>query len=78
MDLNHVYEEAMRRATVVIERTLEGLEAAPVSQDKLRAAFEQAVYTQGGIEAFAAEHGDEEAVRQGALLVARRQRDEVS
>ena len=75
MDLNHIFEEAARRATVVIERALEGLEAPPVPQDKLRVAFEQAVYTQGGIEAFAAEHGEEEAIRQGALLVARRQRD---
>lgn len=71
IDPQAVIGEAQRQAAEVMQQVLESMQVEPVAQEKLRAAFEQARYTQGGIEAFAAEFGEEEAVRQAVLALKR-------
>lgn len=66
-----VIKEAVRQVVAVQVAVLASMKGAGVSQDALREQFEEARYTEGGVEAFIAEHGLEASLRQGDLAMVR-------
>ena len=71
VDPEAVVREAVRQVVEVHQAVLASLKPAAVSQDELRKQFEAARYTEGGLEAFIAQHGEEESLRQGDLAMVR-------
>lgn len=71
VDPEAVMTEAIRQATAVMEAVFTGMEAPAVSQDQLREAFEVVTSSELGVQVFVDEFGMEEAVKQGALALAR-------
>lgn len=71
-DLSILFQEVQEEVTIILEEVLASFESPKPDQAVLRRSFEQAIREPGGVERWGAEHGEEEAVKQGVLLLKRK------